>query len=96
MKHLRGRCEHCGGRFHFPAEGIGTEVTCPHCGQDIELALEQPAADAAVPRRNAGWFLAAIVILLLGLAAALYALKRAESLMNGQAPGGRAIMANPR
>ena len=67
MKNLRGQCRHCGGRFDFPAAQIGTMGDCPHCGRTIEMMLETPKTESAVPRRVVVYSLLAIALLGLGL-----------------------------
>jgi hypothetical protein len=78
MKHLRGECQHCGGHLEFPAESIGLQAPCPHCGQQTELLLERPPEEPSLPRRVIVWTVAAILVLGLGLVGAVLALKRAE------------------
>jgi hypothetical protein len=78
MKHLRGECQHCGGYLEFPAESIGLQAPCPHCGQQTELMLERPPEEPSLPRRVIVWTVAAIIVLALGLVGAMLALKRAE------------------
>ncbi len=78
-KTLRGPCQHCGSMIQYPALMVGTTTQCPHCGQTTELLLEQPAAEPAISRRVIGWTIAALLILLLGLAGAFIALNRAQS-----------------
>ncbi len=77
-KHLKGQCQSCGGHIEFPAEAAGMNVECPHCGKPTDLLLVAPPDEPIVPRRTIVWTAATIVLLLLGLAAALVALKRAE------------------
>lgn len=84
MKHLRGECQHCGGHFEFPAESIGLQAPCPHCGQQTELLLERPPEEPSLPRRVIVWTVAAIIVLGLGLVGAVLALKRAERLAEKQ------------
>ncbi len=36
-KESKGECEHCKGHLAFPAEGTGTVIDCPHCGQRTTL-----------------------------------------------------------
>ena len=77
-KLLKGECQHCGGRLEFPAEMAGLTADCPHCGQATELLLARPPEEQIVPRRTVVWAIIGIVILGLGLAGAIVALKRAE------------------
>lgn len=77
-KYLKGECQHCEGHLEFLAEHIGVVVPCPHCGQETELFLAQPPQEPAVPRRAIIWTGIAVIILGLGLAGALAALKRAQ------------------
>jgi hypothetical protein len=78
-KHLKGPCQHCGGRLEFPAESIGSIVPCPHCGQHTELVLAAPRVEPAIPSRSIVWTSIALVILVFGLAGSLIALKRAQT-----------------
>lgn len=32
-------CPHCKGKIEFPAEGLGEQITCPHCSEKIVLNL---------------------------------------------------------
>jgi hypothetical protein len=77
-KFLKGECQHCAGHLEFPAEMAGLPADCPHCGQQTELLLAAPAEEPTIPRRRVVWALIGLVILGLGLAGALVALKRAE------------------
>jgi len=77
-KFLKGECQHCQGHMEFPAEIVGLTAECPHCGQQTELLLARPPEQSAVPRAAMVWAVIGIVILVLGLAGALVALKRAE------------------
>src|SRR5213079_3427373 len=79
-KYLKGACQHCGGHIEFPAEMIGTATTCPHCRQETELLLATPAIESTVPRRAIFWSIAAVAVLVLGLAGSLIALKRAQKM----------------
>jgi len=78
-KKLPGTCKQCGGSFEFTAELIGTMAVCPRCGQPTELILATPPVEPEIPRRIVVWSILAVVILVFGLAAALFALKRAEN-----------------
>jgi hypothetical protein len=86
MKDLRGQCQHCGGRFDFPAEMIGTSRSCPHCGKETEMLLERPRAESEVPKRMVVYCVLAIAILGLGLVATTYALQRARSIAQRKNP----------
>jgi len=70
-KYLKCTCSSCGGHIEFPAEGIGSTVTCPHCGWPTELTLETPTIVAARPSRSLKWAITGGVILFVGLAAAV-------------------------
>jgi hypothetical protein len=80
-KYLKGQCSYCGGRVEFPAEAIGTTADCPHCGRPTELQLEAVPDEPALPRKGIIYAVIAAVILGLGLAGALVALKRAERMV---------------
>lgn len=43
-KYLKCLCQNCNGPIEFPADGIGSSVHCPHCGQKTTL-FATPAAD---------------------------------------------------
>lgn len=79
-KKLKARCQACGRAIEYPAELVGTTVDCPHCHQATELLLEVPSIAPVLPRRAIAYALVAVVILVLGLAGALIALKRAERM----------------
>jgi hypothetical protein len=83
-KYLKGECQHCAGHLEFLAEHIGVSVPCPHCGQETELLLAQPLEQPSVPRRAVIWTLIAVVVLGLGLAGALVALRKAEKWAENQ------------
>ena len=34
---LKISCLHCGGHIAFPADGVGRQTACPHCGRMISL-----------------------------------------------------------
>ena len=38
--YLKARCERCKEHLEFPSDGLGLEITCPHCGQ-LTLLLEE-------------------------------------------------------
>ena len=78
MKYLKGPCQHCGGRLEFPAESIGLVAPCPHCGEETELMLATPKSESVIPRRAIVWTWIAVVVLALGLAGSIVALKRAQ------------------
>ena len=83
-KYLKGACQHCGEHLEFLADQIGMVVACPHCGKETELMLPRPPEEPAIPRRAIIWTGIAAVILGLGLAGAMVALKRAQRLAEGQ------------
>jgi hypothetical protein len=83
-KYLKGVCQHCDGHLEFLAEHIGMMVPCPHCGKETELELLPPPEEPTVPRRALVWTGIAILILVVGLGAALIALKRAQNWAQSQ------------
>src|SRR5579872_2556763 len=83
-KYLKGECQHCAGHLEFLAEHIGMRVPCPHCGQETELLLAQPSEQPSIPRRAIVWTVIAVVVLGVGLAAALIALQRARKWAENQ------------
>src|SRR5438093_13063885 len=78
-KYLKGECRECGGHIEFPAEAAGTTIDCPHCGKPTALLLAAPRTEPTVPRKAIAWTIIATIILGLGLAASLAALKRAQN-----------------
>ena len=60
---------------------VGTPTPCPHCGQQTELLLARPPEEPTVSRRAVLWTVAAVVVLGLGLAGSLIAVKRAQRLV---------------
>ncbi len=67
--------------MEFPAHLIGTLAPCPHCGKPTELFLATPPQDPLIPRGVLIWTAVAVLILLLGLAGVLYALKRSQAYL---------------
>jgi hypothetical protein len=83
-KYLKGSCQQCDGHIEFPAEMAGLNTTCPHCGQPTDLLLAPPPEQPSAYRKALLWTTAAVVILGLGLAGSLVALKRAQRLVARQ------------
>ena len=79
-KYLKGECTHCGGRIEFSVDAIGTTVDCPHCGKATELTLATAPEESSEPRKAIVWTVIAVLILGLGLAGAMAALKREQRL----------------
>jgi hypothetical protein len=79
-KNLSGTCSACGGSLEFPVELIGTTAQCPRCGQQTELLLPTPPDDPVIPRRALVYTVTGVLILIVGLAGALWALKKAQNL----------------
>jgi len=77
-KYLKGACQHCGGHLEYQADHIGMVVPCPHCQQETELLLLPPPQEPGLPGRALVWTGLAAVVLGLGLAGALIALRRAQ------------------
>lgn len=87
IKNLRGECQHCGGTIEFHAEHTGTSAECPHCGQPTELMLAVPPDEESPVRKKAILFaVIALVILVGGLVAMNFALKRAKRLQGQRQP----------
>jgi endogenous inhibitor of DNA gyrase (YacG/DUF329 family) len=78
-KNLQGECSQCGRQLEFPAEIIGTTVQCPYCGKPTELMLATPPQEKSGSRKAITRAVIAILVLLLGLAGSLIALKRAQN-----------------
>jgi hypothetical protein len=83
-KYLKGECQRCAGHLEFLVDHVGVVVPCPHCGQETELLLPRPPEEPAVPRRAIIWTGIAVLVLGLGLAGAILALKRARKWAEGQ------------
>jgi hypothetical protein len=62
---------------------------CPRCGKETELLLASPRDEGTIPRRIVVYSIIGILILLLGLAGALLALKRAQNLAERNKAGVR-------
>jgi hypothetical protein len=88
-KRLTGPCGHCGRTIEYMADLVGTTMPCPYCGQPTELVLATPPEESSVPKRALGWTIAAVVILVLGLGASFYALKRAQRWNEQHVPQGQ-------
>ena len=80
-KFLKCDCARCGGHIEFPADGIGSTITCPHCGEDTELILDVPPVLAARSAHGLKWFVIGAVILLVGVVAAVAILIATQRLM---------------
>jgi len=85
-KNVTGQCQHCGGTIFFPAENIGKIARCTLCSRETELILVVPKQSPAVPVKTIIFMVIAIVILVGGLIAAQFAVKRAKKLV-GQSDG---------
>lgn len=83
-KYLKGECQKCGGHLEFPAESIGMEIQCPHCGGQTELTLYTSTQEPLIPRRVIVWTIVAVLILVGGLIGTLMALGRAQRLLASQ------------
>jgi hypothetical protein len=79
VKHLTGRCQHCGGQLEFRADTIGQHAPCPHCGQMTELMLEAAPVEPTVPRRWLVMTAVAVVVLVGALVACMALLKHFEN-----------------
>src|SRR5258705_3797440 len=85
-KYLKGICSECGGHLEFPADSTGMTIDCPHCGKPTELLLALPSEQPSLPRKRIALTVLTIVILALGLGAALVALNRAQNWIARQKP----------
>src|SRR2546423_130538 len=83
-KYLKGECQHCGGRLEISAGTNGMTGDCPHRGKPTELLLQAPKLEPTLPRKTIVWTLVAVLVLALGLAASLVAVKRAKRLVARQ------------
>jgi hypothetical protein len=79
-KYLKGSCQHCGGHIEFPVELVGTTIDCPHCQKPTDLLLAAPKEQSGVPLKAIIWTGVALVILGLGLAGSMMALRRVQSM----------------
>ena len=84
---VKGECRHCGGHLEFPADAAGQTISCPHCGQPIELAAP------VLPNKMPG---SGRILLGIGLGACLIAAGLAGGFLYWQKAGGGASLAtNP-
>lgn len=91
-KNVSGECQHCSGRFQFPAESVGLTAACPHCGKQTEMLLATPAHGPLVPLKTILFTGVAVLILVAGLVAAMMAVNRLQRTAEqrkavGTAPG---------
>jgi hypothetical protein len=56
-------------------------IDCPHCGKPTDLLLAVAPEQPSVPRRVIFWTVFTVLILILGLGAALVALNKAQKLV---------------
>ena len=80
-KYLKGECRECHGHIEFPVEAAGMTIDCPHCGKPTDLVLAKLPEEPLLPRRTIVWTMVAVVIVGLGVAGALVALKLAQKKM---------------
>ena len=86
-KDVQGECQHCGGLLRFPAEHLGMESECPHCGRATELILAAPPEEASPVRTKAIIFtVVAVIILGGGVVGSTIALKRAKKMAGNKSP----------
>src|SRR2546421_1809692 len=85
-RYLKGECNECGGHIEFPADSTGTSIECPHCGKMTDLLLAVPSAQPLLPRKKIILTVVTIVLLVLGLGAALVALNKAQDWLARQKP----------
>lgn len=78
-KYLKCACCHCEGGIEFPPDGIGSIITCPHCGQETELILET-ATDSSNFHHSRKWIVAGVIILIVGVVGSIGALITAKIL----------------
>jgi hypothetical protein len=72
-------CSQCGGTLQRPAELVGTMFRCPYCRKEAELLLPAPEPPAAFPKKTLVWSAVAFAIIVLGLAALMFALKQYQA-----------------
>jgi hypothetical protein len=67
-------CRHCAGHIEYPADAAGQTVTCPHCGQAVEL----PVAVRAAGKRplKMVWGLMVIWVVIIAATIVMMAFKR--------------------
>lgn len=80
-KFLKCDCTQCGGRIEFPADGIGSIVSCPHCGVDTELTLATPEMGSPISSRSIKWAIAGLIILVLGVVGMFLAFHMARKIL---------------
>ena len=74
-------CEACGPFSEMrPMVECEKPSECPHCGKQTELRLAVAPVESSVPRKVIVYTVVGILILILGLVAALIALNRAQNL----------------
>ena len=86
IRYLKGLCSECGGHLEFPADSTGMTIDCPHCGKPTELLLALPSGQPSLPRKRIILAVFTIVLLALGLGAALVALNQAQNWVARQKP----------
>jgi predicted RNA-binding Zn-ribbon protein involved in translation (DUF1610 family) len=67
---VKGQCRACGGHLEFPADAVGRNIPCPHCGQPTVLVAALPAPTGGRRRLWAG--LAAMLCCFVGAAIVLF------------------------
>jgi hypothetical protein len=79
---VKGECRHCAGHLEFAADAAGETIQCPHCGQPTELVLPVSAIKTGGSGRMRFGMAVAVFVVLVGLAAVFFLLKKNGSAAN--------------
>jgi hypothetical protein len=78
---VKGECRRCAGHLEFPADAAGQTIPCPHCGQPTELvAPVLTGKTSGSGRMRWGIAAATVLVVVAGLAAAIYLKQKAGRL----------------
>jgi len=82
---VKGECRRCAGHLEFPADAAGQTIPCPHCGQPTELAASIVTSKSNGSSRMR-WGIAAAVLVVAGLATAIYLKQKAGHTAVSETP----------
>lgn len=70
-KYLKCSCQNCGEHLEFPANSVGEQIECPHCGAQTELA---PSGTSSGTSRSKVGIITGSILVILALVATAMAL----------------------
>jgi hypothetical protein len=93
IKYLKCSCLHCRGHIEFPADAIGANIDCPHCGAKTELYLPEPVSTGSGSKKPLVVAVVGLLIVAVGLGAAYSALNTARKMAQKKLEAAKAAAA---